>query len=122
MLLLILRHVDTCHHRLIVEEVLGQCLCQFSLTDTRGAEEDERGDRTLRVLQSGTRATYGIGNGRDGFVLTDDTTVQFIFEMEQFLAFALHHLRDGDARPARDDLCDVVGSDFLANQRVPVLC
>ena len=54
MLLLVFRHVDTRHHRLVVEQVLGQGLCQLGLTDTRGAEEDERGNGALRVLQSGT--------------------------------------------------------------------
>ena len=33
-LLLILTHIDTCHHRLIVEEVVGEGLGKFCLTDT----------------------------------------------------------------------------------------
>ena len=41
MLLLILTHIDTRHHLFVVEQVLGQCLCQLRLTHTRSAEEDE---------------------------------------------------------------------------------
>ena len=75
MLLLILRHVYARHHRLIVEQVFGQGLGQFGLTHARGTHEDEGGDGALRILQSGTRAAYGIGHGGDGLVLSDDAAV-----------------------------------------------
>ena len=41
MLLLIFRHIDTGHHRLVVEEVFGKCLGKLRLTDTRSTEEDK---------------------------------------------------------------------------------
>ena len=53
-LLLIFRHVDTSNHLLVVKQVVGKCLSKLCLTHTRGTEEDEAGDWTLRVLQSGT--------------------------------------------------------------------
>ena len=40
-LLLVLAHVDSGHHRLVVEEVVGQRLGQLGLTDTGGTQEDE---------------------------------------------------------------------------------
>ena len=40
-LLLIFTHIDTRHHGLIVEEVVGECLSQFGLTDTGRTQEDE---------------------------------------------------------------------------------
>ena len=52
--LLILAHVNPGHHRLVVEKIVSQCLCQFGLTCTRCSEEDERCDRFLRILQAGT--------------------------------------------------------------------
>ena len=115
MLLLILTHVDTRHHRLVVEQVFGQCLGQFRFTYTCGAEENERGDRSLRVLQAGTRAANGIRDGGDGLVLADNTLMQFLFQVQQFLTFTLHHAGDGDACPATDHLGDVVCCDFLAD-------
>ena len=51
-LLLILTHIDTRHHRLIIEQIVGQGLGQFGLTDTCGAQEDERGDGSLGILQA----------------------------------------------------------------------
>ena len=116
MLLLIFRHIYTRHHSLVVEEIICQRLGQFCLTDTRRTQEDKRGDRTLRVLQSGTAAAYGIRHGCDGFVLTDDALVEFLFQMEQFLLLALHHAAHGDARPARNHFGDVVGCDFFSHQ------
>ena len=115
MLLLILRHVDTRHHRLVVEEIFSQCLGQLRLTDTRGAEEDEGGDRPLRVLQSCPRTAHGIADGGDGFVLSDDPLVELVFEAQQLLALTLHHACHGDARPAADHFGNVVGGDLLAD-------
>ena len=67
-------------------------------------------------MQSGTRTAHGVADGGDGFVLANDTTVQFLLQVQQFLAFALHHACDGDARPAADYLGDVVGGDFFADE------
>ena len=100
MLLLILTHVDTGHHRVVVEKVFSQRLRQLGLTDTRRTQEDERADGSFRVLQSGTAPPYGICHSLDGLVLTDDTLVKFVFQVEQLLAFTLQHLAHGDSRPA----------------------
>ncbi len=41
MLLLILAHIDTGHHILVIEQVFGKSLCKLGLTYTCGTEEDE---------------------------------------------------------------------------------
>ena len=56
---------------------------------------------------------YGIAYGLYGLVLTDYTLVQFIFQMQQFLAFALHHLPDGDARPSAYHIGYIISSNLL---------
>ena len=88
-LFLIFAHVDARHHVLVVEEAFGQRLRQFGLTDTRRSEENERTDGTFRVLQPGPAAAHSVRYGFDGLVLTDDTGVELVFEMQEFLAFAL---------------------------------
>ena len=40
-LLLILAHVDTRHHILVVEQVVGECLCKLGLAHTSGTKEYE---------------------------------------------------------------------------------
>ena len=72
-------------------------------------------------MQACTRTTYGIRDGCNGLVLTNHALVEFVFQMEQLFALALHHLRNGDARPAGYDFSDVIGSDFLAHERVTIL-
>ena len=114
--LLIFRHIDTCHHRLVVEQVVCQGLGEFGLTDTRRTQEDERGNRALRILQACTTSAHGVRDGCDRLVLTNYTFVQFCFEVQQFLTFALHHLRDRDASPARYHLCDIIGCHFLTHE------
>ena len=55
-LLHVLRHVDADHRLGVVEQVLGQRARDFGLADAGRAEEDERADRALRVLEPGARA------------------------------------------------------------------
>ena len=77
-LLLIFAHVDPRHHVLVVEEVFGERLGQLRLTDARSAEENERSDGALRVLQPRPTAAHGVSNGADGLVLTYDALVQLV--------------------------------------------
>ena len=112
-LLLILAHVDPRHHVLVVEEVFGERLGQLRLADARSAEEDERSDGSLRVLQPRPTATHSVCNGADGLVLTYDAPMQLVLQMQQFLALALQHLAHRDARPAGDDVRDVLAVHLL---------
>ena len=47
-----LAHVEADHRRLAVEEELGQRLGQLGLADAGRAQEQERADRPVRVLQA----------------------------------------------------------------------
>ena len=80
--LLVLTHIDTGHHVLVVEEVVCEGFGQFSLTDTCSAEEDERTDRSFRILQTRPATPDSIADGFNCRVLTDDTLVQFFFEVQ----------------------------------------
>ena len=56
---------------------------------------------------------------RDGLhrlVLADDPFVQAVLHVDQLLGLALQQPADGDARPARDHLADVVGVDLLLQE------
>ena len=114
-LLLILAHVDSRHHVFVVKQIFGQRLGQFGLACARGSEEDKRCNGALGVLKSGTAAAYGVAYGLDGLVLSYDALVQFLFKMQQLVAFALQHPRYGYARPAAYYLGNIVGSDLLAH-------
>ena len=120
-LFLILTHVDTRHHVLVVEEVFGQCFCQFRLSHARCSKENERRYRSFRVLKSGPTAANGIANGIYGLVLSDDTLMEFLLQMEQFVALALQHSTHRNAGPAANDLGDVVCSDLFSDQGLAFL-
>ena len=49
-------------------------------------------------------------------VLADHAAVQLLFETQELLHLAFHQLRHRDARPARDDLGDVLLVDFLLEE------
>jgi hypothetical protein len=48
---------------LVVEQELGERLGQLGLADAGRAQEHERADRPVRVLQAGARAAHGVGDG-----------------------------------------------------------
>ena len=120
-LLLILTHVNTSHHGLIIEKIVGKSFCKLSLTHTRSAEEDEAGYWSLRVLKSCTRTANSITDGCYCLVLTDNTVVQFLFKMQKFLTFALEHTRDRNTRPTAYNLCYVILSNLLLNHSLSTL-
>src|SRR5574344_58215 len=119
--LLILAHIDTRHHRRVVEQVFSQSLGQFCLTYTRRTEEDERSDRTFRVLQSGTRTTHRITDSLYGLILSDNPLVQFLLQMQQFFTFALHHPCHRYTGPSAYHLSDIVGCHLFTYHSVAVL-
>ena len=51
-------------------------------------------------------------DGGDGLVLADDALVQALLHVDELLDLALEQAADRDARPARDDLGDVLGVDL----------
>ncbi len=112
-LLHVLGHVDADHRVLGVEHELGERPGELGLADAGRAEEEERADRAVGVLEAGARAAQRVGDGLDGLVLADDALVQALLHVDELGDLALEQARDGDARPARDDLGDVVGVDLL---------
>src|SRR5258708_10886326 len=98
---------------LVVEEERRQCLGELGLADAGGTEEKEGAQRPVRILEPGASATHGLRYRRDRLVLADDALLESLFHMEELLAFALQHLLDRNAGPARDDRRDIRGRDCL---------
>ena len=61
-----------------------------------------------------TEATVDL-HGGNRLVLADDTLVEFLLQVEQFLTLALHHTAHWYARPAAHYLGDVVGGHLLTH-------
>ena len=78
---MVLRHIDTGHHILIVEEVVRKGFRQLGLAHARGAEEDETADGSLGVLQARTTAADGVAHGFYGFVLPNHALVEFFLQV-----------------------------------------
>ena len=108
-LLHVLRHVDAHHRLLVVEQELGERARRLGLSHARGAEEDERADGPIRILQPGARAAHGVRDGLHRLLLPDHAARQLLVELRQPLPLALEHPRDRNAGPPRDDLGDVLG-------------
>ena len=113
--LLVLAHIDTHHHVLIVKHHFGQGACQFGLTHACGSEEEEAAYGSATVAQTRTATAYGVGYCADGLVLSHHTFVQLIFQVKQTFAFALQHTGDGDAGPLGDHLGNLLRVHLLIN-------
>ncbi len=84
-----LAHVDLDERVLAAEHELGERLGELGLPDAGRAEEDERADRPLRVLEPGTRAADGLGDDLDRLLLADDPAVEGVLHLEQALGLLL---------------------------------
>ena len=63
MTLLILGHVDSGYHVLVVEQELGKGFCKLGLTYARGTHEEEAADGAFLVAEAGPVAAHCIGDG-----------------------------------------------------------
>ena len=106
----VLRHIETYNGVLVVEHGFAQRLRQLSLAYARGAEEQERTDRSRRIFKAGTRTPYRLGYAAHRFVLAYDALVQNGFEVHQSLGFRLVELAYGDFGPLGHYFGYVVGA------------
>ena len=115
---LVLAHIDTGHHGLVVEQELGQRLRELGLSDARGPEEEEGAERTMFVRQARTAAANRIRNGPYRFVLAHDPLVEGRFHIQELILLALEHLAHGDTGPASHNLRDVFRGHGLGHERI----
>ena len=106
---------------LVVEQERRERLGELGLADAGRAEEHERADRPVGVLQPRASAADRGRNRVHRLALADDPPHDFLLHLEELLAFAFEHLVDRDAGPARDDLGDVVGGDRFVDERALAL-
>ena len=99
-------HVDTHHVVLVVKQRLRQRLGKLGLAHARGAEEQERADGAVGVLNACAAALDGFRDGLNRFVLTDHPLVEGLVQRQQLLPLSLHQPGNGDSRPALHDLGD----------------
>src|SRR5579864_7948745 len=102
-----LRHIEADQGLFGAEHELRQGARDFSLADAGRSEEQERADGTVWILQAGTRAADGAGQGADRLVLRDDPLVQLFFNAEQLLRLFFFDRRNRNAGPARNDIFDI---------------
>ena len=117
-LLHVFAHVDAHHVALAVKQRLGQRLAQLGLADAGGAEEQERADRPVRVLDARARPEDRVAHALHRVVLSDDALMQHFVEVQQLFPLAFEELGHRNAGPARHDLGDLLLGDVIAQQRV----
>jgi hypothetical protein len=116
MLLHELRHVDTHHGLLGIEQEAGQRLGQLGLADTGRAEKQERAIGPVRVGQTGARTTNRIGHHAHRFALADHAPGERFLHAQQLVAFAFEHLGHRDAGPLGHHLGNFLVGHLVAQQ------
>src|ERR1017187_6536007 len=94
-----LAHVEADDRVLVVEEERCERTRELGLADARRAEEHERTDRPLGVLETRARAAHRLRDDLDGLVLADEPLVDLLLHAEQTRGLLLHEARDGHAGP-----------------------
>ncbi len=116
MLLLVLGHVDPHHRPLVVEEELGEGPRQLRLSHPGRAEEEERAERTIRVLKSRAGAPDRVRDRANGGVLPHHALSEAFLHRQELLELALEKPLHGNAAPAGHHLGDVLLVDFLLEE------
>ena len=94
----------------------ARALHKFRLPDTGRAQEEERTQGAIRVLQSAATAANGVGDGGDGFVLSDHAQVDTFLHDQQLRFFRFDHPRHRDAGPGTDHFGNLVFGHFRSQQ------
>src|SRR6185503_14159859 len=119
--LLVFAQVDPDHVLFGVEKRLGQRPSQLGFPDTGRPQEDERPDRSARILDPRTSAYHRVGHQVYGLVLSHDTLVKNIIQVKQLFALAFNQARYRDAGPLADDLGDLLFRDLFTKQAAAAL-
>ena len=107
-----LGHVETDEGLGRIEELVGQLLDEFGLTDTGGTDEDE-GRRFPAGVDLDAAAFDRVCHGMDGLILTFDLFRERLFEVREFPDIGLDDLGGRDAGPELDDLAEVRLGDLV---------
>ena len=75
-LLHVLRHVDSHHRVLVVEQELGQRPSQLGFPDPGRTQKHEGTNRAVWILKSRAGAAHRVGDGMNGFLLTNHPFAQ----------------------------------------------
>ncbi len=108
MLLPIFAHIDAHQSLFIFKHEFRQRLAQLGLAHARWSNEDKGTNRSAWIFQPAACSANRVSYGCHGFGLTDQSFMQPVFHLEQFIFFIFHHLGDGDSSPLVDHFCDVV--------------
>ena len=121
MLLAILGHIDAHHGGFIVEQEVCQRLGQLGLAHARGAEEQERASRPVRICHTCASTANRIRYSRDRLGLSHHAAGQHQFHVEQLLGLALQHFACRNAGPRADHISDGVWRDLLGQHHLALI-
>ena len=104
----IFRHVYTDNVILLAKNSLCQSLGKLCLANTGWSQEQERSDRTTRILQTDPATADCLGNCRNGFLLSDHSLMKDLLEMTQTFHLLFLKLLYRYLRPVSDHCGDLV--------------
>ena len=113
-LLHVFGHVEANDGAFVVEEKFREGFGEFCFANACGAEEEERANGAILVLQAGAGAADGIGDSFDGLLLADDALHEAFLHFHELGALAFLETGNRDAGPSGNDFGDVLLGDLLA--------
>eukprot|EP00982_Pelagococcus_subviridis_P012602 31181-Pelagococcus_subviridis.AAC.12 len=107
----VLGHVQTHHVIRGAKVLLRERLGQLRLAHPRGAGEEHRRDRSVRVLETAARASQRSRDRAHRLLLTDDARAQGVVHGGQRRRLVVRHALDRDPRPLRGNGFNVADVD-----------
>src|SRR5579864_4017122 len=114
-------HIETDQSLFGAEHELRQGTRDLGLAHARGAEEQERANGAVWILQAGARTADGACQRADRLVLRDDPLVELFLDAQKLLRFFLFDRSNGHAGPPRDDIFDVLAVDHARRRLVEMI-
>ena len=120
-LLHILTHIDADNMAFTIEQLLCQCFGNLCFTNTGRPKEQEAANRTMLILYLRLTAQNSITDKLQCGILSDDTLLQCILQMQKLLPFAFNQTADLHPCPAGYDLRNQLLVDSFLNQSILLL-
>src|SRR5262249_32318240 len=120
----VLAHVDLDQRILVAEHELGQSLRRQSFSDAGRTGKQKHTRRASRIFQPASATSHALGDLLDRFVLTDDSTMQFFFHLQQANSVFAGQPRERNTGHLGDNFRDDFGVDntfFFLGLFTPVL-
>ena len=111
-------HVNANYTAFVVEKSFGESFCQFGFSYAGRSEKDKRSDWAIWIFDTCAGTENRFADGSNCFILSDNSFMQSVFQVQKFFAFAHKHFCKRNARPTTYNAGNVFFADFFFQKAI----